>query len=110
MPYDYDFSGFVDSPYAGPPPNFPIERLTQRLYRGYCAHSGEIPSVITEFRAHRGEMMALIGGETRLNEKFRDKAARFIDGFYDILDDPDRVQKQIVEHCRQRAGPSSARP
>ena len=37
--------------------------MTQRLYRGYCVSTGEMPSVIAEFQAHRAEMMALINGD-----------------------------------------------
>jgi hypothetical protein len=98
--YDFDFSGFVDSPYAGPPDGLPVQSVTQRLYRGYCASSGEIPSVIAEFQGHRAEMMALINGDPRLDPKFRAKTVRFMDGFFALLEDPARVQAQIVKHCR----------
>jgi hypothetical protein len=100
VPYDFDYSGFVDSPYAGPPPSLPVTKLTERLYRGYCVSSGDIPAVVEEYRDHRAQVMALINGEPRLNDGFRNKTARFIDGFYAVLDDPQRVQKNIVGHCR----------
>lgn len=98
--YDFDFSGFVDSPYAGPPEGLPVNKLTQRLYRGYCVSSSEIPSVTAEFQGHRAEMMALINGDPQLDPKFRAKTARFMDGFFALLDDPARVQTEIVKHCR----------
>jgi hypothetical protein len=100
VPYDFDFSGFVDAPYAGPPPSIDIDSLTQRYYRGYCAHSREIPSVIAEFRAHRAEMMALIDGDPRLNAAFKAKTDRFMDKFFALIDDPGRVDREIVKHCR----------
>jgi hypothetical protein len=100
VPYDFDFSGFVDSPYAGPPPSIPIDRLTQRWYRGYCPNSVEVPAVVAEFQAHRAEMMALLNNEPRLNAAFRGKATKFLEGFFTLLDDPGRVQSQIVKHCR----------
>jgi hypothetical protein len=98
--YDFDYSGFVDSPYAGPPIGLPVEFVTQRYYRGYCVATGEMPSVIAEFRAHRAEMMALITGAPRLNANFRDKTVKFMDAFFTLLDDPARVQKEIINHCR----------
>jgi hypothetical protein len=101
VPFDWDFSGFVDAPYAGPPVGIPVNTVRDRFYRGYCVSTGEIPAVIDEFRAHRVEMMALIDGESRLNPTFRAKTARFMDGFFALLDDPARVQSQIVKHCRQ---------
>ena len=36
VPYDFDLSGFVDAPYAFPPPDLRLKRVTQRRYRGFC--------------------------------------------------------------------------
>ena len=99
--YDFDYSGLVDSPYAGPPEgDLPISSVTERLYRGYCVSSGEIPSIIAEFRAHRAEMMALVNGDPRLNARFRGKTVRFLDGFFSTVDDPGKVQSMIIKRCR----------
>jgi len=98
--YDFDFSGFVDAPYASPPEGLPVHKTTERLYRGYCASSGEIPAVVAEFKAHRAEMMALIANQPRLDPKVAAKTARFMDGFFATLDDPAKVEASIVKHCR----------
>jgi len=100
VPYDYDSTGLVDPPYAGPPEGFPIDRLTDRFYRGYCVSSGEIASVAEEFRAHRAQMMALIDNEPKLGQAFRTKTDRFMDGFFAVLDDPARLGREVVRHCR----------
>ncbi|MEJ0065740.1 MAG: hypothetical protein WDM85_10190 [Caulobacteraceae bacterium] len=93
-------------PLRGPPEGIPIDRITDRFYRGYCVSSGEIASVIDEYRARRAEMTAVINGETRLTPQFRDKTLRFMDGFFALLDDPARVQREIVKHCSARRLPS----
>lgn len=100
VPYDFHFSGFVDSPYAGPAPGIPIGRLTERYFRGYCTMSGEIPAVAEEYLSHRMEMKALIDSEPGLDAHFRDKADRFMDGFFAVLGDPARLQSQLIAHCR----------
>ena len=98
--YDFDFSGFVDAPYAGPPEGIAVQSVRDRFYRGYCASSAEVPAVIEEFKGRRAEMTALINGQPRLEPKVRAKTTRFLDGFFAILDDPAKVQTQIVKHCR----------
>ncbi len=100
LPYDFDYSGFVDAPYSGPPVGIPTNKVTDRYYRGYCTSTREVPAVVEEFRGHRAEMMAMINGEPRLNPEFRAKTVRFMEGFFAVLDDPARVQRQIVGHCR----------
>jgi hypothetical protein len=100
IPYDYDLSGLVDSPYATPPAGLPVEQVTQRLYRGYCSSSAEIDSVIAEYRAHRAEITAVVASEPRLDAHFRDKALKFLDGFFTLVSDPDQVQRRIIRACR----------
>jgi hypothetical protein len=100
VPYDYDFSGFVDAPYAGPAPGIPIESVTDRYFRGFCAQSGEIPAVAAEYLARRADMHALIDNQPQLTPRFRDKADRYLDGFFAVLEDPGRLQSQLVRHCR----------
>ena len=103
LPYDFDYSGLVDAPYAVAPESLKVNGVTDRLYRGYCVSTGEMPAVIDEFRGKRAEMMALINTDPRLNPRFRAKAARFMDGFFAVLDDPAKVEAQIVKKCRSPA-------
>lgn len=104
VPYDFDFSGFVDTPYAGPPEGLPVNNVRTRLYRGYCVHNDHVPAAIALFQSRREAINAVIAGETRLSEQRRTTARRFIDGFYDVISDPNRVRRQIIDRCRQLAG------
>jgi hypothetical protein len=100
VPYDFDYSGFVDSPYAGPAPGIPTEKTTDRYFRGYCAMAAEVPSVAQEYLARRADMKALIDSQPQLTPKFRDKADRFLDGFFTVISDPASLQSQVIKHCR----------
>jgi hypothetical protein len=100
VPYDFDYSGFVDAPYALAPEKLKVSSVRDRLYRGYCVSTGEIPAVIEDFRSHRAEMTALVNGYPALAPKYRAKAVSYLDGFFALLDDPARVESQIVKRCR----------
>ena len=100
VPYDWDWSGFINPPYATVPPTLPISRVTERLYRGYCVSNGAIPAAIDEYRARKAELLALVSNETRLEPAYRDRGRRFLEGFFEVIDDPDRVQSQIIKRCR----------
>lgn len=99
-PYDFDSSGFVDAPYAEVPQNIPVGRITDRYFRGYCAMSGEVPSVAQEYLAHRAEMKTLIDNQPQLTQQFRDKADRYLDQFFATISDPSRLQSDLIRHCR----------
>jgi hypothetical protein len=100
VPYDFDSTGLVDPPYAGPPEGIPIDSLTQRFYRGYCVATDEVPVAAAEFLARRAEMIALVNNEPHLPQAFRDKTIRFLDGFFAVLGDPGRLRSEIIRHCR----------
>jgi hypothetical protein len=85
VPYDFDFSGLVDAPYATPPEGFNMRSVRQRLYRGYCAHSAQAPAVASEIAAKRGELLGLLGTIPGLDERSRARAAAYLEaGFNDI--------------------------
>jgi hypothetical protein len=103
VPYDFDYSGFVNAPYAVPPAQLTdVHNVLTRYYRGWCRNNDQIPAAIEVFRARRAAITALIAGETRLPEARRRTAQNYIDAFYAVLDDPRRVQSQITGHCRER--------
>lgn len=99
-PYDFDFSGLVNAPYAGPPPQVPINDIRTRYYRGYCMHNDQVPGAIAHFRARRDALNAVIAGEPRLSDRARRNAQRYIDGFFEVVEDPGDVERQIIRRCR----------
>lgn len=100
LPYDFDYSGFVNAPYAVPPESLRVQNVRQRVYRGYCRHNDQLAAVAETFRSRRAQLYAVIDGETRLPDARRRTARRYIEEFFVILDDPQRFQRQIVDRCR----------
>ncbi|MDQ6608405.1 MAG: hypothetical protein M3Y85_01120, partial [Bacteroidota bacterium] len=79
VPYDFDFAGLVDAPYAFPNEAFPIEKVTQRLYRGFARSLDEIETALQPFREKKGEIRALILGFEMLNKKARGTMIKYLD-------------------------------
>lgn len=85
VPYDFDFSGLVDAPYADPPEGFPINSVRQRTYRGYCAHSSQASAIATQLLPRRAEFTGVFATIPGLDPREQAKAASFIDGFFNDL-------------------------
>jgi len=100
IPYDLDSSGLVNAHYAAPPKNLRVRSVRQRLYRGFCAHDDAVPAALGEFRALRAEIMALVENEPHLDARNRSDAVRFLEGFYQYLEDDGDVQKRLIDNCR----------
>jgi len=100
IPYDFDYSGFVDAPYAIPPEGINVPNVRTRYYRGLCRHNEQVPAAAERIRGRREAIYAVIDGETRLTASTRASARRYIEQFFETLDDPQRFNRQIIERCR----------
>ena len=86
VPYDFDWSGLVDAPYAGPPEGIDIANLRQRDYRGYCAHQAQARAFAAEIAPRRAEFLGVFATIPGLEPKEQAKAASFVQGFFNDLD------------------------
>jgi len=99
IPYDFDFSGVVNTNYAAAPPNLPIQSVRQRLFRGYCRPKGEYEKTIQLFLDRKDKIYALYENCRYLDEKVIKSTLKFYDQFYDIITDPKKIRKQIYDAC-----------
>jgi hypothetical protein len=88
IPYDFDFSGFVDPPYATPPAELQIDNVRQRKFRGYCVHNPQTAVVAVEMRNARPRMLAALASTPGLDAKTLNRAQTYLDGFFkDVAND-----------------------
>ncbi len=102
VPYDFDYCGFVNAVYAIPPDFLPIKSVTDRIYRSYCSSEEEFNQAFEKFRAKKDDFYATVHNFTPLEEKERDKIIRFLDGFYEVINNPKLVKATIMKECRPR--------
>ncbi len=103
VPYDFDFSGLVDAPYAGPAPSVAdrIRSVRDRLYRGYCVEGVDHEAVLNRFRAARHDLLSLVETQGKLSYRNRLSAERYLEEFFDDLGYPHRVERNIIQACRR---------
>ena len=101
IPYDFDFSGVINAPYATVDPKLPIERVRQRLFRGYCHTPEDFAKVFTLFNEKKPAIYALykdpIG--SRLSKQTVEETLKYFDDFYETINNPRRAKNQIVDAC-----------
>lgn len=99
VPYDFDFSGMVDAPYATPPQGFEIANVRQRVYRGFCAFDPANRAAASEFAARRQALLDRLAAVPELTERTRAKAAAYLDGFFRTLASPEEREKTLFKRC-----------
>ena len=100
IPYDFDYSGFVDAPYAVPPAEIPsIHDVHQRYYRGYCIHSAQALEAARQMRAAHAQLLGVLSQVPGLDGRAQGKAAAYLERFFaDIATDSD-VNAKILNRC-----------
>jgi hypothetical protein len=101
VPYDFDFSGLVESEYAGPAPGLPINNVRQRIFRGFCAPPPDWDALFANFAAQRETVRILVAETPGLLPAQGERALAYLDGFYELLDSPERRTAGVVESCRR---------
>jgi hypothetical protein len=100
VPYDFDFSGAVNAPYATPPPQLPIHTVRERYYRGYCQPDTILQSVLARFRAAKDSIYAAVRAVPDLPEGDMKGLLSYFAEFYDAIENRGFVQREFVRGCR----------
>ena len=100
VPFDFDWCGLVNAPYAVPSENLNIDNVRTRLFRGYCRSEEEFEAVFREFRSKEKEIYATFESVPGLNERELEKTIRYIDRFFNILSNPNLVRNEFYNKCR----------
>ena len=113
LPFDYDFSGLVNTPYAQPNPRYPIPIVRMRFYKGICANNEQLQETLLLFRQNRDALKRVIDESRFLSGKSRRSVRQYLDSFYEIIANPKSVDQHLIEKCHLREdvyGPADVEP
>jgi hypothetical protein len=99
IPYDFDFSGFVNAPYATPPDQLHISSVRERAYRGYCAHNNAVLAAARQMRDARPQMIAALTSTPGLDPRTQARATSFLDGFFADIATDETVTSKLLKRC-----------
>jgi hypothetical protein len=104
VPYDFDWAGFVNPPYASPDPSLELRNVRERIYRGFCRPGVEWGAMYDQLRAIRADFETEIQNQPGLDEDRIEDALKYIAEFYETIDNEGRARRRIERACRE--GPS----
>jgi hypothetical protein len=91
LPYDFDYAGLVNPPYAVPPDSIHVANVRVRRYRGFCAHNEEAKAFLTQIAARRASLMAALNETPQLEDRTRQTATSYLGDFFDEAASPAKV-------------------
>jgi hypothetical protein len=99
VPYDFDFSGMVGTPYATPPDQLPISNVKIRFYRGYCSHNPQALQAAAEMRAAKGDLMATLAATPGLDERSKTRASAYLERFFADIATDELTKTKVLKNC-----------
>lgn len=100
VPYDLDWSGLVNAPYARPDASLGIRTVRDRLYRGPCVPEPAFQAALGELLAKREEILGLVQGLDGLTDARRRDLLDYLGGFFREVPDYAGLRRRYLDRCR----------
>jgi hypothetical protein len=100
VPYDFDYSGLVDASYAIPHESLGISSVRERKYFGICRSKQEFYNALDEFIEKKEEFYRIISSFEYADNRTKDSMIRYLDEFYDDLENKDKLVKVFMAQCK----------
>lgn len=106
--YDFDMTGLVNPPYAQVNSSVGIERVTDRVYRGFCRDPELMQTIRQEFLAKEDRILELVNEyKAYYSEADLKAVSGFLKEFFDVLKSDKLFKQQILDKCRKADGSQS---
>ena len=100
VPYDFDFTGLVNTHYAIPGESLGISSVRERYFLGPCRSENRHLDAISELAAFKDEIFELINEFEFLEEDEKMDMVGYIENFFNEAENKWFVERKIATTCR----------
>lgn len=88
IPYDFDFTGFVNPPYGFPNPDYAAEQLQDRIMMDTAIDAAALQKAIALFKTKKTIWYQMIEEQAALSKADKKDLHHYLDSFFQILEAP----------------------
>jgi hypothetical protein len=99
LPYDFDYSGLINTSYAAPFPGLGITSVRDRIYLGVCREPDVFVDDLREFSDKKEELYKVINDFPYLKEKSKKAIIKYLDGFFNDMNKPVNLAYKLIKTC-----------
>jgi hypothetical protein len=99
IPFDFDFSGLVNTNYSSPFPGLRIKTVRERLYLGICRDEATYIEALKEFADKKDAFYNEINSFTYLKEKTKSEMISYLDEFFRGINEKNTIVKRLINDC-----------
>ncbi len=93
VPYDFDFSGFVNASYATHHPNQKVENIKERLCFEKFRDEASLEKVLSKMEDKKDSLLNMIETFEHLSKKQKKEASQYILSFYLLIEDRKKAKE-----------------
>jgi len=97
VPFDFDFSGFVATDYSVPNSMTGLSSVQERFFMGNDWTEAELEAGFQLYRDKKSDLLAVIEEFEELSKRDRRQMIKFVEEFYDIIDNSRDVRRYFTE-------------
>ena len=102
VPYDFDFSEFVNAAYTKPA-GVPDEYLAKKqIFKGMCLSNEKLTEIIEYYNKMKPQFMEVINSNEYLAKFSKKECVKYLEGFYTIINTHDLLQTEVLDTCYTR--------
>lgn len=99
VPYDFDFSAFVNAEYTKITVEHEDVMKDRRLYLGPCTNEAEFKETFEYFKSIKPVFRSIIKKQGIIAGSDRSGILDYVESFYELIEDQGIVQKEFIEMC-----------
>ena len=99
VPYDFDYAGIINTPYAVPQAGTPFETVTERYYGGACRTKEELEEAIAIFKTKKEKIINYCQEFEYLDKKERKKMVKYLESFFKTIGSSKAIKREFMVKC-----------
>ncbi len=100
VPYDFDWAGVIDAPYAKPDARLGLRSVRDRQYRGPCVPEATFQSSLGKLLGKRDSILGLVERFEGLGENRKKKVINYLSGFFKDVPDYSSLKWKFLGRCQ----------
>jgi hypothetical protein len=100
VPYDFDYSGFVNASYAVPGENLGISSVRERYYLGLCRSDEVFVEAIEHIYQYREQLLQMVNDFKYLQEKDKREVLDYLEEYFALSANASLLINSLKQTCR----------
>jgi hypothetical protein len=100
VPYDFDYTGFVNSYYAVPGENLGINSVRERYYLGPCREDEAFIAAIEHINQYREEILQLVDDFEQLDPKHKKELIAYLEDYFALAGSSNELTNSLKRTCQ----------